>query len=293
MSRPTDRTGSPSSGTYPTNMVGIVVDNVDPEELGRIKVKFPTLPEEPTSFWLRQVSPMAGKERGLYALPEKDDEVLVCFMQGSQNVGVIVGQFWNGVDIPPQECKDAMPVPGDTGALERSVDEFNDGSKSLDSNDRRFWKSRSGHLFVFDDTGGAETIQVWDHTHTLALVFDSTDKRILLTNSEGDIHIRTKTDLYLEAGNDIIVTAKNNLDTLVHNDMITKVDMNIETEAGMDITEKAGMNISIDAGMNYDCHAAMNATTKADVNATMEGGVQANVKGGAMTTVKGGVVMIN
>ena len=27
-----------------------------------------------------------------------DDEVLVVFMQGSQDVGVIIGQFWNGVD---------------------------------------------------------------------------------------------------------------------------------------------------------------------------------------------------
>lgn len=293
MARLTDRTGRPSSGTQQGAMVGIVTDNVDPDELGRIQVKFPTLMDEPLSFWLRQISPMAGKERGLYALPEKDDEVLVMFMQGSQNVGVIMGQFWNGADIPPQECKDAMPVPGDTGALERSTDEYNDGSKDLAANDRRFWKSRSGHLFVFDDTGGAETIQIWDKEHVLALVFDSVDQRILLTNSQGDIHIRTKTDLYLEAGNDIIVTAKNNLDTLVHNDMLTNVDMNITTEAGMEISEKAGMDFKIEAGMNLDAKASMNATVKGDMNATFEGGIQAELKGGAMAKVTGGVVMIN
>ena len=59
----------------PFAVVGIVTDNVDPDELGRIQVKFPTLHEEPLSFWLRQISPNAGAERGLYALPEIDDEL--------------------------------------------------------------------------------------------------------------------------------------------------------------------------------------------------------------------------
>jgi uncharacterized protein involved in type VI secretion and phage assembly len=293
MARLTDRDGKPVSGMQQNGVVGIVTDNVDPDELGRIQVKFPTLHGEPLSFWLRQIAPMAGKERGLYALPEKDDEVLVMFMQGSQDTGVIVGQFWNGVDIPPQECKDGMPVPGDTVALERSTDEFNDGSKDLAANDRRFWKSRSGHLIVMDDTGGAETVQIWDQTHTLALVFDSTDSRILLTNSKGDIHIRTETDLYLEAGNDIIVTAKNNLDTLVHNDMITNVDMNITTEAGMEISEKAGTDFTQEAGMNWKAKGGMNWTGEAGVAALMKGGVTAEVNGAASTTIKGGIVMIN
>lgn len=293
MARLTSTTGQPSSGTVQSTMVGIVTDNVDPDELGRIQVKFPTLADEPLSFWLRQISPMAGKERGLYALPEKDDEVLVLFMQGSQNVGVIVGQFWNGVDIPPQECKDAMPVPGDTGALERSTDEFTDGTKSLDKNDRRFWKSRSGHLLVFDDSDSAESVQIWDNKHNLALVFDPNKERILLTNSKGDLHIRTKNDLYLEAGNDIIVTAKNNLDTLVHNDMVTKVDMNIKTESGMNSTHKAGQNFKIDAKMDYGAKAGMNATVEASLNGTFKGGVQATLKGGATAIVKGGMVLIN
>lgn len=293
MAKLTDLMGRPHSGLMPWAVVGLVTDNVDPDELGRIQVKFPTLHEEPLSFWLRQVSPNGGKERGLYALPEIEDEVMVVFMQGSQDVGVIIGQFWNGIDIPPQECKDAMPVPGDTGALERSTDEFTDGSKTLDDNDRRFWKSRSGHLFVFDDTSGAETVQVWDKEHVLAFVFDAVEKRILLTNSEGDLHIRTKNDLYLEAGNDIIYTAKNNMDGLVHNDWKLKVDMNYTMDTGMEVKEKSGLDFSIDAGMNFNAKAKMDANVEGSMNFNAKGGITANMKGGAMATVKAGVVMIN
>src|SRR5678815_571610 len=100
MAKLTDFLGRPFSGTVPTAVVGLVTENVDPDELGRVKVKFPTLHEEPQSFWLRIASPNAGKERGLYAVPEKEDEVLVLFMQGSQDVGLIIGQFWNGKDVP-------------------------------------------------------------------------------------------------------------------------------------------------------------------------------------------------
>jgi uncharacterized protein involved in type VI secretion and phage assembly len=245
------------------------------------------------SFWLRQITPMGGKERGLYALPEIDDEVLVMFMQGSHDVGVIMGQFWNGVDIPPTECKDGMPVPDDTGAQERSTDVFTDGSKSLDNNDRRFWKSRSGHLLVFDDTDGAETVQIWDNSHTLALVFETAEQRILLSNSAGDVHIRTKTDLYLEAGNDIIMTAGNDMDTLVHNDMNTKVDKNIGVESGMESSWKTGTKFKQEAGTDWEAKASMNATLEGSMNTTVKAGIGITVQGGANATVKAAMVMIN
>lgn len=294
MPRLTDSSGKPASGTVQSTVVGIVVDNVDPEKLGRIKVKYPTLFGEPTSFWLRQVTPNASKEFGLYALPEKGDEVLVMFMQGSQDVGVIVGQFWNGVDKPPTEAADGLPGPGnsDTGA-ERSTETFTQGSGNIDANDRRFWKSRAGSLLVFDDTSGSETVQIWDHLHTLCLAFDPNKKLITLSNTAGDLHIRTKNDLYLEAGNDIKITAKNNMDTLVHKDMNTKVDMNIAFESGMDSTWKAGMNWKCEAKINFEVKANAEVKLEGSVNATLKGGLAANLEGGAMAKVKGGMVMIN
>lgn len=294
MAKVTNLLGAPHSGLVPYAVVGIVDDNVDPDELGRIKVKFPTLHEEPLSFWLRQISPNAGKERGLYSLPEKDDEVMVIFMQGSHDVGVIIGQFWNGVDIPPAECKDGLPGSSetDTGGS-WSTDKFTDGSTDLEKNDRRFWKSRSGHLFVFDDSDGKESVQIWDQTHTLALVFDSKESRILLTNSSGDIHVRTKTDLYLEAGGDIKWYAGGNIEGESGQDTVHKAGVNYEMESGMDTAFTAGMNFSVEASMNFEVKANMSAKIEGSMSFEAKGGIEAKLEGSAMATIKGGIVMIN
>jgi len=238
MAKITDLQGRPHSGIVPFAVMALVTDNVDPDELGRIQVKFPTLHEEPLSFWLRQVSPMAGKERGLYALPEKEDEVLVVFLQGSHDVGVIIGQFWNGVDKPPPEAKDKMPVAGDTdtGAT-WSTDQFTEGSKDLEKNDRRFWKSRAGALMAFDDTEGSETLQFWDKDHKLSLIFDTAEQRIVMANTGGDMHIRTKGTLYLEAGEEVKMKAKS--------DIYIDSDTNVNIKAATNATMESGSKIDI------------------------------------------------
>lgn len=293
MAKLTDVSGRPHSGIVSNAVVAIVTDNVDPERLGRIKVKFPTLHQEPESFWIRQSSPNGGQERGLYALPEIGDEVLVVFMQGSQDVGVIIGQFWNGEDIPPQEAEDAMPGSGksDTGA-EWSTELFTDGSTSIDDNDRRFWKSRSGHLFVFDDTSGSETIQMWDGSHTLCFTFDTAKQAIFLTNSAGDIHIRTATDLYLEAGNDIKYIAGNNIEGTARKDMKINVDMEYTRDVGMNAKHTTGQNWEVAATADFKA-SGMNASISGQISFKAEGSGSAGLSSSGMTEVKGGLVKIN
>ena len=77
-----DQHGRPSTGQMPGLVEAIVLDNKDPDQMGRVKLKFPSLPEAPESFWARLVMPMAGKNRGWMTIPEIDDEVLVAFVQG-------------------------------------------------------------------------------------------------------------------------------------------------------------------------------------------------------------------
>jgi uncharacterized protein involved in type VI secretion and phage assembly len=289
----TDGKGRANSGTVAHPVIGIVTDNVDPERYGRIRCKFPSMPGEPDTWWLRASSPNAGEGRGMYALPEIGDEVLVVFLQGDQNQGVIIGQHWNGVDLVPEEAEAGMPTATktDTGA-QWSTDMFTDGSTTIDDNDRRFWKSRSGHLFVFDDTDGSETIQMWDKEHNLALVFDTAKEAIFLTNTKGDIHIRTKKNLYLEAGDDIKYIAGKNIEAEAGKDHNLKVGTNYSIDVGSAAKTKAGTSISVKAGTAGSWEGGTTAMLKGASVATVEA-AKVDVKGSAMTSISGGLVKIN
>src|SRR5579872_4324722 len=95
-----------ANANHPT--IGIVTDNVHPENDYRVKVKFPTLPGDDTSYWCRIGTFGAGPGgQGAHFLPEVDDEVLVLFVNGDFNQGVIVASLWNGKDKPSFGNKDA------------------------------------------------------------------------------------------------------------------------------------------------------------------------------------------
>jgi uncharacterized protein involved in type VI secretion and phage assembly len=146
--------------------VGLVTNNQDPEALGRVKVTLPWLSEEHESYWARIVTPMAGPERGLYFLPEVDDEVLVAFEHGDARFPYVLGALWNGKDKPP-ECE-----PIQEGKVVKRV-----------------IKSRSGHVITLDDTPGQEQITICDKTGKNEIVIDSS-KNSVTVNVAGEFIVK-------------------------------------------------------------------------------------------------------
>jgi phage baseplate assembly protein V len=166
MPKVTDRHGRPVSGQMPGLVEGIVVDNVDPEKLGRVKVKFPTLPEAPESTWARLAMPMAGRERGWMTIPEVDDEVLVSFVHGNHDNAVVVGSLYNGVDTPPYANED-------------------------EENNLRVFQSRSGHRLTFDDTKGEERMELISHNEEIRVIWDAKAKTVSVYSGK-DIIVEAK-----------------------------------------------------------------------------------------------------
>ena len=118
-------------------VVGIVLDNVDPDKMHRVLVKFPVdSGEELKSSWCRMMSPMAGKLRGLVMLPDIGTEVVLAFAYRTMSP-YIIGAVYNGKDDKPEPY-------------------HNDDS----NNDKRVFWSRNDHMVIFDDTAGAEKIEL-------------------------------------------------------------------------------------------------------------------------------------
>ncbi|MCP4804187.1 MAG: phage tail protein [Proteobacteria bacterium] len=188
MARVTDRHGRPVGARMPGVVEALVVDNRDPGGMGRIKVKFPTLPGMPESTWARLNMPMAGRDRGWMTIPEIDDEVLVSFMHGDIQHAVIVGSLYNGVDTPPYANEDG-------------------------ENNLRVFKSRSGHKVTFDDTDGGESIEIITNNGAIRILMDAANK-VVSVYCDGDVllecteHFDVKAETFaLSAEKDVSITA--------------------------------------------------------------------------------------
>jgi uncharacterized protein involved in type VI secretion and phage assembly len=137
-------------------LIGLVTGLEDPEDLGRVRVKFPAVSDDDEGAWARLLMPGAGPDRGLVVYPEINDEVLVAFEHGDLRRPVILGGLWSEPHRSPELGNDREP------ALTNGVV------------DNRGWKTQSGHSLKFTDKGGSEEIAL-THMDTTALVLGSND----------------------------------------------------------------------------------------------------------------------
>jgi phage protein D len=164
----------------------VVTNNTDPDNMGRVKVKFPWLKDDLESDWARVVTIGAGNTRGIQWLPEVNDEVMVAFEHGNFNYPVVVGSVWNG--------RDALV---DTAAV------------SGGNVNKRLMKSRSGHTITLDDTDSAPVIEIKDKNNN-TIKIETTPKKITIT-STGDIELNATKDVTIKGVN-VTVQASGNLE---------------------------------------------------------------------------------
>ncbi|MBD2233299.1 phage baseplate assembly protein V [Phormidium tenue] len=224
--------------------IGVVTSNKDPDHLARVKVKFPWLSGTDESHWARVLTPMAGKERGFYCLPEVGDEVLVAFDQGQAELPYILGGLWSQAQLPPE-------------------------TNQNDENNQRLFKSRSGLLVQLDDTKGSERITVQDKNGKNKIVIDAAGNEITIT-SEGDLTLQAQGNITLKSAKGDIALEGKNVTVKAKENYQLEVQQNCEISAKNNVEIKAQGNGALTANANLDLKANTNCTLKANVKATIE-----------------------
>ncbi len=136
---------------------GLVADNLDPDKLGRLRLRVPSLLGEATTGWALPCLPFGGLgDQGVFSVPEINARVWVEFEAGDMNHPIWTGTFWQGEEIPGEAAKDAPTT--------------------------RLIKTPAGHRLQFDDASGGEKI-ILHHSSEAQIILDENGS-IALTGSD-------------------------------------------------------------------------------------------------------------
>lgn len=179
---------------------GIVRDNRDADKLGILQVSVPTIfPRD------EQVPARAALPYGMFFVPENDTHVWVEFEGGDTACAL-----WTGVQhVAGTWAAEAAKTPPTV----------------------RAFKTASGHLLVFDDTDGSQSIVLTDGVNAHELAFDANG----VTLTDGRNHH--------------VIEMSSSTVTVKHGAGVTKVTLgaaSVSAEAGASKVELGAANVSID-----------------------------------------------
>lgn len=111
---------------------GKVVDNIDPMNLGRLRVKVPAIYGDDDLNWAMPCSPFAGKNIGFFALPPVGSNVWVEFEAGNPDCPIWSGGFWGQDELPADPATEENKVFKTAGISMKLSDLKNGGGFILE-----------------------------------------------------------------------------------------------------------------------------------------------------------------
>lgn len=205
-----------------------VVDNDDPEKLGRIRVQFDwqqDYGDDMITPWLRLIHPYGGKHKGFSFIPEVGEEVVVDFVGGNPEKPYVIGALFNGVEIT-----DPKWLPG--------------------NNEIKAIRTRNGHTIEIHDEGDDGYIRIYDNEKENYILTFSTDEKLIKLESTGNIELYAKNDIIMHAGHDINASADNDIFIAATHDMQRTADNDIREHAGNDRSASIDRNDSLTVSQN-------------------------------------------
>lgn len=254
---------APATQQMHSVVIGVVTNDKDSEDLGRVKVKYPWLINDSSleveSDWA-QVAILGGvKSRAIGFVPGVNDEVLVMFLQGDINSPIVLGTLWNSTDAVPSG------MAGSDHAVQKRVIQSMSGHvitlSDESGSELLSIASKSGHIITLDDKGGSEKVTVKDKTGNNSITIDSASNAITM-NSAGKLEIKATGDLVLTS------------------------------QGAIKLTSTGAMNLSGGAGMGK-LDLTSSSTALQGIKVDVTGQTQTAVKGNAMVEIQGGLVKIN
>ncbi|MDL2145129.1 phage baseplate assembly protein V [Flavobacterium tructae] len=236
----------------------IVVENADPKNNGRIRVKM--LWQQTKNLrtpWLRVMTPDAGSSsevstnRGMVFIPEVGDHVMLGFRYNDPDRPFVIGSLFNG----------KIGAGGQT----------NNNIKSI--------YTRTGSTITFDE--GASSILVKDPSGNTWFM-----------DGKGNINVNAPKNITMHAGEDFIVHAGKNIRIDAGENMDCDAGKNISQTAGNDLTQTASGDIT-ETSDNRKELVDKDFTRQADISSELASGVTIFSNKENLTLQSGKTVEVN
>jgi type VI secretion system secreted protein VgrG len=233
----------------------VVTDNNDPKGLGRIRVRFHWMKPSEKTPWIRITSPHGGGDKGMFFIPEKDEEAIICFEGDSAIKPFVNGTVYHG------KAKTSFATAG---------------------NDIKALQTRSGNKMVMNDKDGSVHITDKGGADTMMdgagnIVTNANENSTLNAGNQSSINVGAKEGappqafVTMDAGGNIVIDGKTSINIRVGGNVIT-IDAN-----GITTTAAAGdIKTSADAG-KLTIHSSGDMSTSTDANLSISGGPSAKI----------------
>ncbi len=148
--------GDQAARRYYGKYRGTVINNIDPEQRGRIMAFVPDVLGIAPSSWAMPCVPIAGKQEGVFLVPQIGAGVWMEFEQGDPDYPIWVGGFWGvAAEVPALALVPPPIPPGQNIVLQttgQSTVLLSDAAPTP-ATGGIILKSLSGNMIVVNDSG--------------------------------------------------------------------------------------------------------------------------------------------
>jgi hypothetical protein len=153
---PVESSGGAAAKRYYGKYRGLVIDNIDPLQIGRVLAQVSDVLGETTTSWAMPCVPAAGIQAGCFIVPPIGSQVWIEFEQGDTDYPIWTGGFWGTVgDVPVFATAPPAIPPGQNIVLQTSGENMvliSDAAPTP-ATGGIVLKSTSGAMIVVNDTG--------------------------------------------------------------------------------------------------------------------------------------------
>ena len=177
-------------GIYYGEYDGICVDNADPKQQGRIKVKVPGVSgKQPIGDWAWPHFSWSGKNSGTWMIPDVGDNVSVTFRNGQPSYPMYTGGSWpnvNGTEnyAPENVYVDGVPYIRLIRTKSGHELSFSDNPDNL--NCKLIWHNTDDDTYSFFTLNKDGSVQIANHKGALLELRATDDDLNMMLDSRGN-----------------------------------------------------------------------------------------------------------